>query len=108
MFNRYMLPEKKILFRVRFPNGFTAVELLAALIIFSILSAIAVVGIAEKGQCNIRLELSGKGGHASTPPSKGTLYQLAKAIENIEKSPFPYQITAPVHQMLPRYVRSAS
>lgn len=60
---------------------------------------IAVVGIAEKGQCNIRLELSGKGGHASTPPSKGTLYQLAKAIENIEKSPFPYQITAPVHQM---------
>ena len=58
MFNHYMLPEKKFLFRVRFPNGFTAVELLAALIIFSILSAIAVVGIAKHEQkaCQVILE----------------------------------------------------
>ena len=58
MLGQHMLHKIKILSHARSPKGFTAVELLAALIIFSILSAIAIIGIAqyEKKACRVVLE----------------------------------------------------
>jgi prepilin-type N-terminal cleavage/methylation domain-containing protein len=48
----------KIFRRLQYSKGFTAVELLTALIIFSILSAIAVTGVLqyEKKACRVILE----------------------------------------------------
>lgn len=58
MLNQHMSHKKKILPQLKYLKGFTAVELLAALIIFSILSAIAVSGIIhyEKRACRVILE----------------------------------------------------
>ena len=60
----------------------------------------AVVGIAEKGGLNLRFSMASQGGHASTPPPKTVLGQLARALVEIEKHPFPYQITPPLEKML--------
>ena len=48
----------------------------------------AMIGIAEKGQCNIKLSLVSDGGHASTPKKHTIIGQLAKCAVNIEKKPF--------------------
>ena len=58
MLGQHMLHKIKILSHARSPKGFTAVELLAALIIFSILSTMAVVGVLqyEKKACRVILE----------------------------------------------------
>ena len=60
----------------------------------------AVIGIAEKGGMNLRFSMTSQGGHASTPPSKTVLGQLARALVRIEKHPFPSRVTPPVEKML--------
>ena len=60
----------------------------------------AVIGIAEKGGLNLRFSMASQGGHASTPPPKTVLGQLARALVSIEKHPFASRVTPPVAQML--------
>lgn len=60
----------------------------------------AVIGIAEKGGLNLRFSMDSQGGHASTPPPKPLLTQLASALVRIGKHPFKSRITPPVAQML--------
>lgn len=60
----------------------------------------AVIGIAEKGSLNLRLSMTSSGGHASTPPPKTVLGQLARALVSIERRPFASRVTPPVAQML--------
>ena len=60
----------------------------------------AVIGIAEKGGLNLRFSMDSQGGHASTPPPKPILTQLASALVRIGKRPFKSRITPPVAQML--------
>ena len=60
----------------------------------------ALVGIAEKGLTNIEFHAKSNGGHASMPPVHTIVGELAQAIVDVEKHPFPRQITKPVREML--------
>lgn len=49
---------------------------------------IALIGVLEKGYCNIRFTAKGKGGHSSTPPSNTPIARLSKFVANVESN-FP-------------------
>jgi len=59
----------------------------------------ALIGIAEKGFMNVKFSMESEGGHASTPPSRTTVVQLAEAITKLEKRPFRRRLTRPVAGM---------
>ena len=59
----------------------------------------ALIGIGEKGSVSLDVEISGIGGHASSPPKKTTLGYLSEAVCKIEKNPFPRHFTKPVKEM---------
>jgi len=54
---------------------------------------IALIGISEKGQADIRVTASGDSGHASMPPKSTAAGVLAKAIWRIEKRPSRLTLT---------------
>lgn len=60
----------------------------------------AVIGIAEKGLTNMEFRAKSRGGHASTPPVHTIVGELAQAVVEVEKHPFPRQLTKPVLEML--------
>lgn len=62
-------------------------------------SPIAVVGITEKGQADLRLVVEQQGGHASTPPKVTATVRLAKAILRLNERPFPARFTPTALQM---------
>jgi carboxypeptidase PM20D1 len=62
-------------------------------------SPVAVIGIVEKGHIDVRLTVTGKPGHASTPPKHTAIGVLARAITRIEASPMP----AHVGQVIPMF-----
>lgn len=68
----------------------------------------ALIGIAEKGFASVELRLKSRGGHASTPPVHTVVGELAKAVVEVEKHPFPGQITKPVREMLDTLGRHSS
>lgn len=59
----------------------------------------ALIGIAEKGPMDVRFTLDTSGGHASTPPPHTPVGQLARAVCNVEKHPFPFTLTTPALEM---------
>lgn len=61
---------------------------------------IAFIGIAEKGYLNLKVEIKGKGGHASTPPANSSLGLAAKAICRIEKKQMKLRLTEPAEKMI--------
>ncbi|MBQ3009407.1 MAG: M20/M25/M40 family metallo-hydrolase, partial [Oscillospiraceae bacterium] len=63
---------------------------------------IAVIGIGEKGMCEVELTATSTGGHSSTPPAHTSLGKLAQSIVNIENHPFKAQVTQPVEGLLAR------
>lgn len=60
----------------------------------------ALIGIAEKGLTNIEFKAKSTGGHASMPPVHTIVGELAQAVVDVEKHPFPRQLTKPVREML--------
>ena len=60
----------------------------------------ALIGIAEKGLANIEFKAKSRGGHASMPPVHTIVGELARAVADVEKHPFPRQLTRPVKEML--------
>jgi carboxypeptidase PM20D1 len=60
----------------------------------------AVVGVAEKGFMNIRLIARSRGGHASSPPAKSPLTELAEAVSKLNNHPaFVMKMTPPVKKL---------
>lgn len=45
---------------------------------------IALIGVLEKGYCNIKFVAKGKGGHSSTPPKNSPVARLSKFVADVE------------------------
>jgi carboxypeptidase PM20D1 len=63
---------------------------------------VAVIGVGEKGYCNIDLTVEIPGGHSSMPATETAIDVLNKAIEKIRAQQMPGRITPPVQEMLGR------
>ena len=59
----------------------------------------ALIGIAEKGLCNVRFSVEGKGGHASAPPPHTAVGRLSKACAAVENHPFPANLSKPAREL---------
>lgn len=57
---------------------------------------VAVVGIAEKGYLTLELLARASGGHSSTPKADSSILRLARALDALERDPFP-QVLDYVH-----------
>ena len=64
-----------------------------------ITTAIALVGMAEKGAVTLKLTASGPGGHGSMPPRNSAIAQLARAVDRLETNQMPAKIRYPVSTM---------
>ncbi len=67
----------------------------------------ALVGTGEKGKMHLRLSVTGKGGHASSPPRHTPVGRLARAICRVEDKPLPYRLATPAREMLETLGRHA-
>ena len=59
----------------------------------------ALIGTAEKGAMNVTFTMQSQGGHSSTPPRHTIAGRLAKAMVEIERHPFRFQLAKPVLEM---------
>lgn len=59
----------------------------------------AMVGVAERGVLTLRLTARESGGHASTPPVFPATARLARAIDRVQRHPFPARIAPPVRAL---------
>jgi len=59
----------------------------------------ALIGIAEKGYLNLRLTVSGEGGHSSTPPADTNVGILSRAVAVLEETPFPARLDGAARDM---------
>lgn len=66
----------------------------------SVKKPMAFIGIAEKGYLNLKIEIKGIGGHASTPPKNSSLGLAAKAICRLEKKKMKIRLTKPAAIMI--------
>ncbi len=62
-------------------------------------ASFAAVGTTEKGFADFKVTVTGKGGHASTPPKHTAVGKLAKVINKIEKHPMKAKLL-PVNKEL--------
>jgi carboxypeptidase PM20D1 len=63
---------------------------------------VAVIGVGEKGYCNIDLKVEIPGGHSSMPATETAIDVLNKAIAKIRAQQMPGRLTPPVQEMLGR------
>lgn len=66
----------------------------------SVKKPMAFIGVAEKGYLNLRVEIKGTGGHASTPPKNSSLGLAAKVICRLEKKKMRIRLTEPTALMI--------
>lgn len=59
----------------------------------------AMVGVAERGVMTLSLTAREAGGHASTPPRFPATARLARAIDRLQRRPFPVRIAPPVRAL---------
>jgi len=69
---------------------------------------VAVVGIAEKGNLDLKLISCRDGGHSSTPKNPTSLGKLAAAISRIEHRQAPGRLTLPVRKLFVALGQAAS
>ena len=60
---------------------------------------LALIGLAEKGNMSITLEIELDGGHSSMPEKQTAIGALSDALAKIESCPFPAKLDGPVLQM---------
>ena len=68
----------------------------------------ALVGIAEKGSVFVDVTAKGKSGHASAPPAKQAVGQLARALLRIQQKPLPFTLTPAAAQLFDTLGRHSS
>ena len=68
---------------------------------------IAGIGIAEKGQVDVKVSVPGPGGHSSEPPVHSAIGRLAKVIQNIEDHQFKAEMTPLMDDLIDRFRRNA-
>ena len=56
---------------------------------------IALIGLGEKGQMNVRYTVKGGGGHSSSPKAGGPIPRLSAACLRVEKSSFDFTLSKP-------------
>jgi Acetylornithine deacetylase/Succinyl-diaminopimelate desuccinylase and related deacylases len=61
---------------------------------------LALVGLAEKGACTIRITVKGMGGHSSMPPKKSSLVYATEIIQKLNKEQMPLTLTPPISSFL--------
>jgi len=64
---------------------------------------VALVGTSEKGHCTIELTCTIPGGHASIPEKATSIAKITRAIQQIQKTPFPRRLSTPIKGFL-RYL----
>ncbi|MDR3053221.1 MAG: M20/M25/M40 family metallo-hydrolase [Coriobacteriales bacterium] len=60
----------------------------------------AVIGVSEKGACNVGITITSSGGHASVPSPNDATAQLVKGLHAMQTTAVPAQLTATVATML--------
>lgn len=103
----HTLKERGIRFDCMIDEGGTIVSGKA----FGILPRIAVVGVTEKGFCDLRLEAEDKGGHSSRPPKRTALGRVCEAAYKLETHPPKPVLLPPVRTMFETvapYMKSAA
>ena len=60
---------------------------------------LALIGIGEKGQMNIRYTVKGGGGHSSSPMAGGPISRLSAACLRVEKATFDYTVSRPTAEL---------
>ncbi len=63
-------------------------------------SDIALIGVAEKSQCNFEFTFTGDQGHSSAPPKSTSIGKMAAFIKDVEDHPREMRLTPPVEEML--------
>lgn len=58
------------------------------------------VGLAEKGVMTVRLSASGTGGHASAPSGLTAVGRISRAVNRLNRNPFPIRMPKTVKQLL--------
>lgn len=58
------------------------------------------VMVAEKQSCRVIASVTGPGGHAALPMRGGTLAQLARVLDTLDRRRLPVRLTPPVRSML--------
>lgn len=61
---------------------------------------IAVVGIAEKGNCSFELRFTGEEGHSSAPPAETAVSRMAAFISAVQRKPMKPRLTGTVKAMM--------
>ncbi len=61
---------------------------------------VAVIGVAEKGDLNIKIKCTKEGGHSSAPKNPTPIATLGKALYNLEKKKMRAHICKPIKEML--------
>lgn len=60
----------------------------------------ALLALGEKGMVNIKLSITGAGGHSSTPKKNGPVIRMSKALTRLEKHPMKPEISPSVAELL--------
>ncbi|KAI9206143.1 uncharacterized protein BJ171DRAFT_498812 [Polychytrium aggregatum] len=62
-------------------------------------NSVASIGIAERGYCDIELQIQGIGGHASTPSQNNSIIHLSKLLVALEAEPLPAKLASGIMGM---------
>ncbi len=68
----------------------------------------ALIGISEKGQLNVSFTVKSTGGHASSPPRRTPVTDLAAAVVSVHKNPFKFKLNHATRAMFDTLGRHSS
>jgi carboxypeptidase PM20D1 len=64
-----------------------------------IAAPVALIGIAEKGYLSLQLTVETAGGHSSLPPPESAIGIVSRALQSLERTPFPSRLGGAARQM---------